>query len=394
MHTQRKHSWIFFVAGLLGLMLAGCAANVGKSITASNDQLAKYETFSATDAIAALDKRINEARNANMPFLAPNYYRGAHEILSDVQKAADKKPKNELIGEIAKADAILDKGNTMMVIVQDRLANLLTMKNQMDKDNVAKIYPKEYEKSVDALSGLIEKVELEKAGNTDKDNAELLKKMQALDVRTIQYTTLHASDVINEDTDSKDGDKQASATLAESIRVYQDALNRIALAPHDDAQVTRAGADALFAALHARYVNERVAALQIKLKESIEAVVLEEEKRLLDISTALNNQDLRDRPVEKQAEDIAKAAGEIVQGQQSSKQAIGAINDQSKALELRLKEAHDETQQAKLQIIEKDSQLKIANDRVLQLEEQNKALTAEKTQKPKTSKVPRKSTTK
>jgi hypothetical protein len=63
-------------------------------------------------------------------------------------------------------------------------------------------------------------------------------------------------------------------------------------------------------------------------------------------------------------------------------------------LELRLKEANEETQQAKLLVAEKDSQLKIANDRVLQLEEQNKALTAEKSKKPKTTKAPRKSTVK
>lgn len=401
MHAQKHHAWVFIFGGLLSLLLAGCAANVGKTIKVSDEQLAKYGTLSAADAIAALEKRINEAKNANMPFLAPDYFRGASEILSDAQKSSDKKPKDELISHIAKADAILDKGQTIMAIVQSRLVNELALKNQLDKDNVAKVYPKEYEKSVSELSSLIKKVELEKADNLDKDKIELIKMMQALDVKTIQYTALHESEVINEDTKSKDGEKQAPATLAEALRVYLDAGNRIVQAPHDEALVQRAGADALFAARHARYVSERVLALQNKFKESVEPIVLEEEKRLLDISTALGHKDPRDQPIEKQAEEIAQVAGEIVQGQQKSKQSIGAVNDQSKVMEKHLKEANDAMQQANAQLAEKDAQisgkdaqLKILNDQIAQLEEQNKSLVAAKAAKAKTTKAQQKSSTK
>ena len=390
MSANKHQARILIATGLLGLLLAGCAADVGKTIKISDDQLAKYGTLSAADAITALDKRLNEARNVNMPFLAPDYYRGANEILSDAQKSSDKKPKNEVISDIAKADAILDKGHAMMTIVQDRLANLLAMKNQLDKDNVAKVYPGEYEKSVSALSDLIEKVELEKTDNIDKDQIELIKKMQALDIRTVQYTALHESDMINEDTYSKDGEKLAPVTLAEAVRVYQDAKDRIAKAPHDDASVRSAEAAALFAARHARYVNDRVLVLQIKFKESAEAIVQEEEKRLLVISTALNSKDLRDRPVEKQAEEIAKSSAALVQGQQSTKQAIGAINDQSKILETRLKEANDAREQANLQLAEKDAQLKTLQDQIVQLNEQNQALLTAKPGKTKPAKAPKK----
>jgi hypothetical protein len=408
MHAQKHHVWVFIFGGLLSLLLAGCAANVGKTIKVSDEQLAKYGTLSAADAIAALEKRVNEAKNANMPFLAPDYFRGASEILSDAQKSLDKKPKDELISHIAKADAILDKGQTIMAIVQSRLVNELALKTQLDKDNVAKVYPKEYEKSVSELSSLIKKVELEKADNLDKDKIELIKMMQALDVKTIQYTALHESEVINEDTKSKDGEKQAPATLAEALRVYLDAGSRIAQSPHDDALVQRAGADALFAARHARYVSERVLALQNKFKESVEPIVLEEEKRLLDISTALGHKDPRDQPIEKQAEEIAQVAGEIMQGQQKSKQAVGAVNDQSKVLERRLKEANDAMQQANTQLAEKDAQLsdkntqlsgkdaqlKILNDQIAQLEEQNKSLVEANAAKAKATKAQRKSSTK
>lgn len=384
MHAQKNHVRVIVFGGLFALLLAGCAADVGKSIKTSDEQLAKYGTLTAADAIAALEKRVADARNANMPFFAPDFFRGASEILSEAQKSAAKKPKNELIGNIAKADAILDKGNTMMAIVQSRLANELALKIQLDKDNVAKVFPKEYDKCISELSSLIKKVELEKADNIDKDKIELIKTMQALDVKTIQYVALHESDVINEDTQSNDGEDLAPVTLAEALRVYKDAGSRIADTPHDEALVQRAGAEALFAAHHAHYVSERVASLQKKFKksESIELIVLDEEKRLLDISTALGHKDPRDQPIEKQAEELAQVAGEIGLVQQKSKQAIGAVNDQSRVLESQLKEAN-------AQLAGKDAQLKILNDQITQLTEQNKSLVEAKTVKTKTKAKPK-----
>lgn len=387
MRKQHHHVWVFIFGGLVSLLLAGCAADVGKTIKISDEQVSKYGTLSAADAVAVLAKRVDSAKNAYMPYYAPDYYRGASEILSDVQKAPEKKPKNELISTIAKADAILDKGEAMMAVVQSRLANEFALKNQLDKDNAPKVYPKQYENAINDLASLVKKVELEKADSFDKDKAELDKMMQALDVKTIQYTALHESDVINEDTKSKDGDDNARATLDESLRVYLDAANRIAQAPHDEVIVQRAGADALFAARHARYVNERVMALQIQFKKAIEPVVLEEEKGLLDISTALGQADQRDQPVDKQAEKIALAAGELTQGQQKTKQTIGAATEQNKAFEKRLKDANDAMQKsndaANAQLAGKDAQIKSLNDQVAQLVEQNRALTEAAAPKPK-----------
>ena len=46
MHAQKHHAWVFIFGGLLSLLLAGCAANVGKTIKVSDEQLAKYGTLS------------------------------------------------------------------------------------------------------------------------------------------------------------------------------------------------------------------------------------------------------------------------------------------------------------------------------------------------------------
>lgn len=370
MHTTTHRFLLPVLGGLFTLLLGGCATNVGSSVAVSDSQVAKYSTLSVSEARDELEKRLADAREANMTFLAPDYYREAMAILTETKKASEKTPKDQVIQSITKADAILDKGQTMMAIVQDRLSNPLAMKAQLEKDGVEKVYPWEYQKSVEALSGLIEDVELGKTDKLDKESAALLAKMQALDVKTIQYNTLHASNVINEDTLSKDGEKQAKATLTEAQRVYRDAENRIALTPHDEVLVKRAGADALFAALHARYVNERVMALQVKVKDALEPIALEEEKRLLGISTALGQNDLRDHPLDQQAEEIANFAGDVIKDQQRSKKEMEEASGQKKDLESRVKEAGDVEQQAKLQLAEKDAEIKKLSDQILELRSQ------------------------
>lgn len=371
MRAHGNQVWKLAVGGLCGVLLAGCATNVGKSVSVSEERLAKYSTLTAKDAVTAFDKRIYDAINSDMPFLAPNYFREADKILLDSQNSLQKKPKNELINDIAKGDAILDKGMAMMAIVQKNFSDELKLKEQLDKEGADKIYPKEYQKAIGELSGLIEKVELEKADKIDKDKAELNKIMQALDVKTVQYATLHDSDVINQDTRSKDGDKQAAATLVEALRVYQDATTRIAQAPHDEEAVKRAGSEALFAARHARYASERMLALQNQFKVSVEKIVLQEEDHLLSISTALAYKDLRDQPMETQVTEIARVAGELAQSrekQQKSEQTLGAANNQIQDLE-------KHQQEVGVQLGEKDAQL---TEKVAQLSQKDAQL-AEKT---------------
>jgi len=59
MHAQKPHVRVFIFGGLLSLLLAGCAADVGKTIKVSDEQMARYDTLSAADAVAALEKRVN-----------------------------------------------------------------------------------------------------------------------------------------------------------------------------------------------------------------------------------------------------------------------------------------------------------------------------------------------
>lgn len=411
---------------LFVLLLTGCVTPVSTTIKASEAQIAKYGNLSALEVVAALEKNVNEAKSANMPFLAPHYFREASQVLSECQSALGNKSRDELANNAAKGDAILEKGRAVMAIVQYRFAKELEFKMQLDKLNTAKLLPNEYEKVVGELSNLIKKVEREQPDNIDKNKDALLKAMQDLEIKAVQESALHESEIINADSKEKNADKQAPATFAEALHVYQEAKNQIAAAPHDEKLVQRLGSQALFAARHAQQVNERVAFLQTQFKWAagsstslgvatsgiagtqlnaqiggkpsgiekgpVEKIVLQEEDRLLGISIALGHKDLRDQPLEKQVEEIKRVAGEIARQPKD-----GANAGYTQDLEARLKTANDATRQAMAQLAvkdrqlgvqaaqlaEKDAQIKTLSDKISQLEGAIESAAKPKAAKPK-----------
>jgi hypothetical protein len=232
---------------------------------------------------------------------------------------------------------------------------------------------------------LIGKVEREQPDNIDKEKDVLLKSMQDLVINAVQEGALRESEAINTDSKKKNADKQSPVTYAEALRVYEESKNKIAAALHDKALVQRLSAETLFAARHAQQVNERVALLQSQLKIStaggtqggaqadgktsgtekvtLEKIVLQEEDRLLGISSALRLRDLRDLPLEKQAEGIRRAAADA------------ALQPNSEAtrldFEARLKAANEGIQQGLAELAQKD---KLLADKEKQVAEKDNLL--------------------
>ena len=202
---------------LFAAFLAGCATPVSTNIKPSAAHVAKYNDLAALDVVATLEKNVNDAKNANMPFLAPNYYREAAQVLSECQSALGNKPKEVLVNNAAKGEAILEKGRSVMDIVKYRFAKELEFKAQLDEHNAPKLLPREYENVIGDLSKLIDTVEREQQVNIDKDKEVLLKSMLDLVIKAVQEGALRESETLNIDSKKKNADKQAPRDLCRGI---------------------------------------------------------------------------------------------------------------------------------------------------------------------------------
>lgn len=245
------------------------------------------------------------------------------------------------------------------------------------------------------LSRLIEKVEREQAENIDRDKESLQKDMLDLVIKAVQEGVLRESEAINTESKKKGAKRQAPVTYTAALKVYQEAKSQIAASHHDLPLVQRLGSEALFAAHHAQQVNERVAQLQTQLKFSsagstqmsvaaggmtgaqmgvqvgiqmeaqtegrpfaddrltLEKLVLQEEDRLLSISSALGIKDLRDKPIDKQVEEIKLAIG----ARPSCRAALYDVDAKLKVGNGGFKHVQDELAEREAQLIENDHQL-------------------------------------
>jgi len=394
---------------LIALLLTACAAPVKIAVQANDAQLAKYKDLSALDIVSALEKNVADAKTAGMPFTAPTYFKEATQTLSAAQNGLSSQPKNQLAQQAAKGDAILEKGRAIMAVVQYRFANELALKTQLDSLGTEKSLPKDYANVMGDFADLINVVEAEKAENIDKKKELLLKDLSSLEVRAVQEGALHASEVMNEESKSKNADKQVPATYAEAMRIYLDAKAQIAAAPHNKELVQRLSAQALFAARHAQQLNERVTELQNQFKGVvakpalgvnvggltgvsantqiggtpaiekglIEKIAAQEEERLGVIGSALGYKDVRDLSVEKQAQELKRAATEL---SEQAKNEAGLAT--AKSLETRLQTAVDANKKAAMQLADKDSLLAEKDLQITKLNEQIAALEASRTAMP------------
>ncbi|MBI3903946.1 MAG: hypothetical protein HY306_13555 [Nitrosomonadales bacterium] len=365
MRTTSHPIRVLLFGGLLGLLVAGCATTVDKTVTASTDTLDSYRALPPRDAIVMFERHIVGARKAGMPLLAPDYFLEASDIALNSRKSLQDESKEDLIGDLARGDALLEKGQAIMSVVKDRFAAELAIKHWLDTFSADNSYPDEYHDCIDEFLILIKKVELGKADTISKDKEEeLIRHLKALDIKSVQYAILHESDLIIQDTLKKNGEKQVPITLAAATLAYQETERLIAQTPHNSELTQASGNKALFAARHAYYVNEQVIALQNQLKTSAEDIVLEEEERLSNIANTLGQRDLRDQPIKFQAIEITRLAGEFKksrEGLQKSEQSLGShIQDLEKRLEqtdAQLTETKALLSEATSQLTEKTAQL-------------------------------------
>lgn len=399
-----RHSRL--LGALFVSLLAACATPVSTNIQPSETSVAKYRDMSDLNVVAALERSVNEAKAANMPFLAPNYYKEAAQILSECQNQLGGKQHDQLVAKAAKGDAILEKGRAVMDVVKYRFTRELELKDQLDTHNSSTLLPKDYEQVVGRLSGLIEKVEREQAGSIDKDKEQVQKALLDLLIRTVQQGALQETESINAESKKNHAEQQAPLTFAEAQKVYQEARSQIAANHHDEKLVQSWGTKALFAAKHARQINDRVTLLQAQLnvssgggagvgiaaggavggaqvgmssggrtaapeRASLEKIVLQEEERLHGIATALGLEDLRDRPLDKQAEEIRRAAAD------SASKSRG--DETIRELKAKLKAAEDTAQQSSAQLAEKDAEIRRLHDKL----EQSAKVVLPKTAKPR-----------
>jgi len=351
----------FIILLIILNLLTACASGVSKSVKVTDDDMAKYNVMTPDEALGSLEKQIRAAKGQNLPLYTPSHYKEVDTLFNAAKKDIEKKKKKaDIIRKIAKADRVLAKAHIKKKEVESELSELLTVHSNLVKLETPKVYTKDYNTLKKELTTLIIKVEKNKAKKIEKNKNKLLKKLIALEVRSIKHAALHEADEIKTQAKQKKAIKLAPKTYATAVTVYQESEALISQDPHNKENVDKASKLAVFAAKHALNVTERVIELQKLYKKSPEIIIIEEEKRILNISKAIDNSDFRDQPINEQVSSLIKTVEKLNSDKESNEKNTTTIATIEKELKEK-EESHSllnkELEKAKADLADRNNQM-------------------------------------
>jgi len=364
-------SALFFVS-----LISACASGVSNSVKVTEDDMAKFNVMTPEEAVSSLEKSLQEARDAELPFYTPSFYKEANTLYENAKKnTAKKKPKESIIRDVAKADRLLAKAKIKKREVESELSDLFQVNKNLVELKAPTVYKSEYNNIRNSLTDIIEKVENNKADKIDKDKSNLLKKFVALEVKIIKYTALNEANNIKKKAKAKNALKLAPKTYANAVTVYQQSEANISETPHDKEKVAEAKRKAMFAANHALIVTERVIKLQKDFKKSPEAIIIEEDNRILSVSQALDKSDLRDKAVDDQISTLVDTASKLNGDSESNLKNAEKITDlenQLKEKDVTIASTNQELEKAKAELLDRNNQLVKMTADLVQLQNKEK----------------------
>jgi hypothetical protein len=303
----------FYLGLVVFLFVSGCSTTPQVSEEAIKT---RYANQSPVEALAQAQGKLSRANELN--FYSPENYSTAEEALKEAQQIAKKTPYDE---EILKytylAEKHLEKASQVRDVVKQKLAEVLKLKTTLETDNVTSVYKKEYDNRLADMSGLIKDIEQaynkgkgDKI-NVGKDAKKLYDDMKKLYVNLVKHNVLAKTLAELDKAVDMKAEKMAPQTFAEAETALHNANGQIENDPFDKDAAAKAGEAFRFATHHLLQVTQEVIALRNTDKDKYESVVREDENRLLLVSKALKSGDLRDKPLDQQAQLMTQKAASL-----------------------------------------------------------------------------------
>jgi len=374
----------FIVLLIILAFLSACASGVSKSVKVTDDDVAKYNVMTPTEAINSLEKEMQTAKDQNLPLYTPKHYKEADSLLNAAKKDIEKKKKKaDIIRKIAKADRVLAKAKIMKKEVESELGELLTINSNLINLEAPQVFSKDYKSLKKDLTALTIKVEKNKAHKIEKSRTKLLKQLIALEIKSIKHAALKEANKIKAQAKKKNALKLAPKTYANAVTIYQASEATISQEPHNKENVAKASESAVFAAKHALNVTERVIELQKQYKKSPESVIIEEENRILNISKAINDSDFRDQQINEQITLLIETIDKLNSDNKNNEENSSTIATMEKELAEKVKSQtalSKELDKAKTDLAERNNQMIKMTADLIHLQNKEKELLAEITQ--------------
>jgi hypothetical protein len=276
------------------LVLAGCGGGTAQPPERMTEQEKANAALSIGDISAKAEDALSQARQKEWSLYAPRKLDELEKSVAKVRDATERGNRKRATEELMRTEKIMAEGQAVVATVRTELSEELLMRARLRELKADEAYPKEYEQVATKMRDLIVKAGEAKPEQFLKEKQTLNARMFALEVKVVRFRALNDVEIMLGEAKKKGAERLAPLTLGEAVTSFQAADAFIAQNPRDAKGVAEQAGVATFAVKHLVQVMDTVQARMLQ-KATTEQVVREEEARLLDLTKALGQPDLRDR---------------------------------------------------------------------------------------------------
>lgn len=308
----------------LSLTLSGCASLPDEKSVQSRAEQAKG---SANDNLQRAKLNIRKAESENLAFYAPSYYEKAKAAFTEAKtQSASNKDGQEVKLNARLSTEYVNAGIRNKKIVKDTLKKSLKNRKILNQLSAQKHFPGEYlalQQEQITVIKLVEQRDLKGAKESEKS---LIKKMRALEVKSIDYQYLAKTHIMLKQANEINAEKLLPKTYKTTINNLADTQQFIRQNPRQKLRIEELSEKSLFKAERlyslARYAKQ----MSIAQDNQLEQFVLKQEEQFSRINKGFKSNDIGNLSFNDQSLVLKKQAEESMEDIRSYQSKGGKVS--------------------------------------------------------------------
>jgi len=269
------------------------------------------------------------ARQQALAFYSPGFFAVAKKALDEArflvlapkETAADRASADlEIFTQLLRVDESLTRAEATKLEVLERLRNILKLRDSLIAKGIDKSAADEFKDLMDTLFALfrrIEKNELEDFAQSKKITLHQFQRLESQSVKALQLDNII---IVLEKAEAIDAAGAAPKSYKKTQQALQNAQAVIEGDPNNQPAIQDAVERFAFETNHLLHIVKAVKELRVLNHAAMENILLAAELRLLAISDALGQTDLRQHSLREQTAKIAAAVDQLITEKAPEKQ--------------------------------------------------------------------------
>jgi len=310
---------VYWLGMSLVLLLTACASEPKVVVDATEVQQ-QFRGKTVTQALKETEAGMARARQDELAFYSPGFFAVAKKALEEAQflalapkeTVAGTSPDVETFNKLLLTDKSLAKAVATKSEVQQRLDNILKVRESLISKGIDQSAADEYSDVLKALSNLFRRIERGDQEGFERARDITLHQFQRLESQAVKAAQLGRVIAMLEQAEAIGARGAAPKSYKKTRQALENAQAVIERDPNDQVAIKDAVDRFAFEANHLVHMTEAVKELQALNDTAMENILLAAESRLLAIADALGQPDPRQKNLREQTEVLVNAAARLV----------------------------------------------------------------------------------